>query len=54
MRPRPKPITTRPCKSSRSIPFYAKRGFYFTRRERYDDALADFRKGAELDPARRS
>jgi hypothetical protein len=47
----PKPITTRPCKSSRSIPFYAKRGFYFTRRERYDDWLADFRKGAELDPA---
>jgi tetratricopeptide (TPR) repeat protein len=26
--------------------FYAKRGFYFTRRGRYDDALADFRRGS--------
>lgn len=27
---------------------YAKRGFYLIRRERYDEALADFRKGGEL------
>ena len=30
--------------------FYAKRGFYFLRRGRYDDALADFRKGSALVP----
>jgi tetratricopeptide (TPR) repeat protein len=30
--------------------FYAKRGFYFSRRGRHDDALADFRKGGELVP----
>jgi tetratricopeptide (TPR) repeat protein len=26
------------------------RGFFFARRKRYDDALADFEKGAQLDP----
>ncbi|MDF0517732.1 tetratricopeptide repeat protein [Bradyrhizobium yuanmingense] len=31
--------------------FYAKRGFYLIRRGRYDDALADFRKGGELVPS---
>jgi tetratricopeptide (TPR) repeat protein len=30
--------------------FYAKRGFYFSRRGRHDDALADFHKGGELVP----
>jgi tetratricopeptide (TPR) repeat protein len=30
--------------------FYAKRGFYLSRRGRYDDALADFRNGGELVP----
>src|SRR3954469_6672634 len=30
--------------------FYAKRGFYFFRRGRYDEALTDFRRGGELVP----
>jgi tetratricopeptide (TPR) repeat protein len=30
--------------------FYAKRGFYFLRRGRTDDALADFHKGSQLAP----
>lgn len=30
--------------------FYSKRGFYFFRRGRYDDALVDFRKGSALVP----
>jgi tetratricopeptide (TPR) repeat protein len=30
--------------------FYGKRGFYFSRRGRDDDALTDFRKGGELVP----
>jgi tetratricopeptide (TPR) repeat protein len=30
--------------------FYAKRGFFLSRRGRYDEALTDFRKGGELVP----